>query len=122
MRKEGTIGKIGGLLMVASTYLFLYVPIIVMLAFSFNTEAFPAPWKGFTLKWYHELFHSTYLWQAFSNSLIVALSATLISVLGGVFLIFYAAQGGRIGKFLFLFYGNLVVPETVLAVGLLGFF
>ncbi len=40
----------------------------------------------------------------------------------GVFLLFYAAQGGRIGKFLNLFYGNLVIPETVLAVGLLGFF
>ena len=40
----------------------------------------------------------------------------------GIFLIFYAAQGGRIGKFLNLFYGNVIVPETVLAVSLLSFF
>ena len=40
----------------------------------------------------------------------------------GVFLIFYATQGGRIGRFLNLFYGNLVIPEIVLAVALLGFF
>ena len=40
----------------------------------------------------------------------------------GVLLIFYAAQGGRIGKFLVLLLRKLVIPETVLAVGLLGFF
>ncbi|MBS0620941.1 MAG: ABC transporter permease [Verrucomicrobia bacterium] len=115
-------GKIGSLIFVAATYLFLYVPIIVLLVFSFNTEGFPSPWTEFTWKWYQELFHATHLWDAFSNSLIVAISSTLISLTMGVFLIFYAAQGGRIGRFLTLFYANLVIPETVLAVSLLGFF
>ena len=118
----GKTAKIGGLILVASTYLFLYIPIVVLLVFSFNTEAFPSPWKGFTWKWYQELFQSVHLWSAFCNSLIVAFCATLISVAIGVFLIFYAAQGGRVGKFLGLFYGNLVIPETVLAVCLLSFF
>lgn len=108
--------------MVIGTYTFLYVPIIVLLVFSFNTEGFPSPWKSFTWKWYQELFQATYLWQSFLNSLIVAISSTALSLSMGVFLIFYAALGGRIGKFLNLFYGNLVIPETVLAVGLLGFF
>lgn len=117
------IGKTTALFTVAATYLFLYVPIIVLLVFSFNSEPFPSPWKGFTLRWYHELFfQSTHLWEAFLNSLIVAVFSTLISLLIGVFLIFYAAQGGRVGKFLLFFYGNLVIPETVLAVSLLGFF
>ncbi len=107
---------------VTCTYLFLYVPLIVLLVFSFNIEAFPSPWKGFTLKWYHELLLSSHLWASFLNSLIVAVCSTGISLTMGVFLIFYAAQGGRIGNFLSLFYGNLVIPETVLAVGLLGFF
>lgn len=120
--KSETLGRIGNLILVAATYLFLYVPLIVLLVFSFNTDAFPSPWKGFTWKWYVELFHTTQLWDAFYNSLIVATSSTLISLTMGVFLIFYAAQGGRIGKFLNLFYGNVVVPETVLAVGLLSFF
>ncbi len=114
--------RIGSLVIVASTYLFLYVPIIVLLVFSFNTEGFPSPWKGFTLQWYHELFQSVHLWKAFSNSLIIAFFSTMISLAIGVLLIFYAAQGGRVGKYLVLFYGNLVIPETVLAVSLLGFF
>lgn len=122
MNKKNNIASTGALALVAATYLFLYVPIIVLLVFSFNTEAFPSPWKGFTLKWYHELFHSIYLWNAFCNSLIVAVFSTLISLASGVFLIFYASQGGRIGKFLGLFYGNVVIPETVLAVSLLSFF
>ncbi len=116
------MGRIWKLLIVASTYLFLYVPIIVLLVFSFNTEGFPSPWKGFTWHWYGELLHSTHLWQAFLNSLIVAICATSLSLIIGVLLIFYAAQGGRTGKFLSLFYGNLVIPETVLAVALLSFF
>lgn len=108
--------------LVSLVYLFLYVPIIVLFVFSFNTERFPSPWTGFTFKWYKELFHSVYLWESFLNSLIVAFFATLISLLAGVFLVFYAAQGGRVGKYMTLFYGNLIIPETVLAVSLLGFF
>jgi spermidine/putrescine transport system permease protein len=114
--------RIFSLIGVGATYLFLYVPIFVLLVFSFNSEGFPAPWKSFTLKWYGELFHSIYLWEAFGNSLVVAVFSTGISLIIGVLLIFYAAQGGRVGKFLGLFYGNLVIPETVLAVALLSFF
>jgi spermidine/putrescine transport system permease protein len=108
--------------MVASTYLFLYVPILVLFIFSFNIERFPAPWTQFTLKWYHDLFQDIYLWKAFGNSLIIASSATAISLAAGVGLIFYAAQGGKVGRALGMFYGNLIIPETVLAVSLLSFF
>jgi spermidine/putrescine transport system permease protein len=120
--RSRVFGKLSHCIIVASTYLFLYVPLIVLLVFSFNVEAFPSPWKGFTWKWYIELFQTTALWESFRNSLIVATCSTLISITMGVFLIFYAAQGGRIGKFLNLFYGNVIVPETVLAVSLLSFF
>jgi len=122
MDKHGPIRKTAHLYLIAMTYLFLYVPIIVLLVFSFNSERFPSPWTSFTFKWYQQLFQSTYLWKAFGNSLIVAFSATLISLFAGIGLIFYAAQGGRIGGFLNLFYGNLIIPETVLAVSLLTFF
>ena len=116
------LGRSGHGLLIALTYLFLWVPIIVLFVFSFNTEGFPSPWKGFTWHWYKELIHSVYLWKAFSNSLIVALSSTLISVLMSIFLIFFATQGGKVGRYLSLFYGSIIIPETVLAVSLLGFF
>jgi len=122
LHKSGKFSSIGTIVIVTAIYLFLYVPLAVLLVFSFNTEGFPSPWEGFTLKWYRELFQATHLWASFLNSFVVAVSSTAISLTMGIFLIFYAAQGGRIGRFLVLFYGNLVIPETVLAVGLLGFF
>ncbi len=114
--------KILQLLLVAGVYLFLYVPILVLLLFSFNSSSFPSPWSGFTWHWYEELFVAHHLWQAFCNSLLIALLATSASVSLGILLIFYTALGGRIQKCLSLFYGNLIIPETVLAVSLLGFF
>lgn len=122
MLKSGRFSRFAILSAVAATYLFLYIPLIVLLVFSFNTEGFPSPWKEFTLKWYKELFYATHLWASFLNSLIVAICSTGISLTMGILLLFYAAQGGRIGNFLNLFYGNLVIPETVLAVSLLGLF
>lgn len=115
-------GRVGHLILIALAYLFLWVPIVVLLVFSFNTEGFPAPWTGFTLKWYRELIDSIYLWKAFANSLIVASCSTIISVAMGTFLVFYAAQGGKIGRYFGIFYGTIVIPETVLAVSLLSFF
>lgn len=122
MLKRSKFAKVSNLILISFIYLFLWVPILVLLLFSFNTEGFPSPWTGFTWKWYHELVNSIYLWKAFGNSLIVACFSTMISVVMGIFLIFYATQGGRIGKYLAIFYGNIVIPETVLAVSLLGFF
>ncbi len=117
-----SLRSISSLLIVGFTYLFLYVPIVILVVFSFNIERFPAPWSGFTMEWYRELFREKYLWHAFGNSLIVASSSTLISLGAGIGLVFYAAQGGRVGKSLNMFYGNLIIPETVLAVSLLSFF
>jgi spermidine/putrescine transport system permease protein len=105
-----------------STYLFLYLPIVILLVFSFNAERFPAPWKEFSWRWYEELFRSSHLWHSFFNSFLVAVLSTCISLTLGIFLVFYVAQGGKIKRFLSLYYGNLVIPETVLAVALLGFF
>jgi len=103
------------------TYLFLYVPIIVLVIFSFNSGPFPAPWVGFTTKWYQELFHSAAVWSAFSNSLIIALSATFLSVFMSLCLIYYESTTASIGGWIYLFYGTVLIPEVVLAIGLLTF-
>ncbi|MGR3973414.1 MAG: ABC transporter permease [Candidatus Rhabdochlamydia sp.] len=122
MARTASLGKLGHLILIMLTYLFLWVPLIVLLVFSFNSEGFPSPWTSFTLKWYQELIHSVYLWKAFGNSLIIALSSTLISLVMGVGLIFFVSQGGKVERYLPLFYGSMIIPETVLGVSLLGFF
>lgn len=108
-------------LLVAIMYLFLYVPILVLIAFSFNDAAFPYVWKGFTFNWYIELWDSTEVWDAVYNSICIALLTVFFSLSMGVSLVFYARRSLML-KSLILFYGTLAAPEIVLAVGLLSFF
>ncbi len=106
---------------VAVLYLFLYIPIFVLIFFSFNDNAFTHNWLGFTTHWYHDLFISTEVWYALKNSLLVAVSCVFLSLtLGSVFIFF----GSRliVKRLLVLFYGSLAMPEIVLAVGLLSLF
>lgn len=101
-------------------YIFLYLPIIVLTFYSFNAGEFPSAWKGFSLVWYKELFHSTEIWLAFKTSAIVSVCAALLSCSLATTLIY----GVRKSKFKIesLFYANILVPDIVLAVGLLGLF
>ena len=100
--------------------LFLYLPILVLILFSFNDSNFPYEWKGFTLRWYAELFSSVEVWDALKNSLIVALSSVVLSLVMGVSAVLYARK--RLARRFVLFYGTLAIPEIVVAVGLLSFF
>jgi spermidine/putrescine transport system permease protein len=106
---------------VATFYLFLYVPIFVLVVFSFNNNAFTYNWLGFTTHWYTDLFDSQEVWQALTNSLLIAGASVFLSLTLGSTLIFF---GSRIvvQRLLLLFYGSLAMPEIVLAVGLLSLF
>lgn len=106
---------------VFSVFAFIYLPIVVLIVFSCNKIAFPYRWAGFSLEWYQELLHSTEIWHAVKNSLIVAISAVFLSLTMGVTFIFYIAKS-KYEKLIPFFYGNLVFPEIILAVSLLALF
>jgi spermidine/putrescine transport system permease protein len=64
-------------------FVFLYLPLGVMVVYSFNASRFSMAWKGFTLDWYVRLFSNAALMQAALNSLLIAaLAATCSSILG----------------------------------------
>ena len=64
-------------------YVFLYAPILVLVALSFNKAKYMHSWTGFTLKWYASLFGNSDLINAAVHSLMVAsLSATIATVMG----------------------------------------
>lgn len=107
-------------LFVTLFFLFLYVPIIVLILYSFNASTMPYEWKGFTTMWYKQLFASKEAWQALSNSLIVSTASVFLSVTMAVLVVYNGFE--KFNRFFVMFYGTLVVPEIVLAVGLLGFF
>lgn len=106
---------------VSIIYLFLYIPIILLVAFSFNKEALSYQWSGFTLEWYSLLFHQTPVWHALRNSIIVASCSVVLSLTIGSVYVFFSRQTVY-RKMLPLFYANVGLPEIVLAVGLMSLF
>ena len=110
-----------------ATMLFFYVPIILLVVNSFNANRQGTYWRGFTLRWYVELFTSHRggeIWLALSNTLLVAAVATVISTVIGTFAAFDLHKyHTRLQKYhYFLIYTPLVVPEILIGISLLIFF
>ena len=64
-------------------FIFLYVPIFLLVGYSFNNSRLNILWEGFTLKWYSQLWLNAPLIQALKNSLIVAVFTCVFSVVLG---------------------------------------
>lgn len=104
-----------------STYLFLYIPIFILVLFSFNGGATPYHWGGFSTQWYTALFHSSEIWLALKNTLIIAFTSVLLSLVMAVLYVYWGVSS-VLRKMLGLFYAGVALPEIVMAVGLLSFF
>lgn len=105
---------------VAFFCIFLYLPVIILMIYSFNQGGFPAQWQGLSLCWYYDLFASVDIWRAFQNSIIVALSAAFLSVTFGLMLVYGAKRFKT--DISYFFYSNILVPDIVIAVGMLSLF
>jgi spermidine/putrescine transport system permease protein len=64
-------------------YSFLYLPIAVLVLFSFSASRYASIWGGFSLEWYAKLFHNPDIAQALLNSLVIAAATTLIATVLG---------------------------------------
>ena len=64
-------------------FLFLYAPIVVLIVFSFNQSKSRSVWKGFSLRWYENLFHDHIILEALWTSIEVAVLAAIISTIIG---------------------------------------
>lgn len=104
-------------------YLFLYVPIAVLVIFSFTRDEFGVRWTGFTLDWYVRLFNNDRLMGAAWNTLYVAFVSTIVSTILGTLLALALERyrfRGRTATDAVL-YLPIVIPEIVMAVALLAF-
>jgi spermidine/putrescine transport system permease protein len=108
-------------LVVGLAYLFLYLPIFVLVLFSFNDASFSLNWSGFSFRWYIKLIHSPEILDALEVSLIVALVTTFLSVVIGTCFV-VASKWSRANFLSNLFYTNILLPEIVLAIGILSIF
>ncbi len=120
--KKKRAGRILSVLYAAAVYAFIYIPIGVMFAFSFNNQSSNTHWVGFTGKYYLQLFRDWELMQVFGTTLLLAFSsaalALVIGTLGAVALCRYQFRGKGVIRYAVLI--PLVVPEVVIAVALIS--
>ena len=113
------------LVVTVAVLLFFYLPIIILVANSFNASRFGTGWQGFSLNWYVRLAHEPEIWRAARNSLIIALTATAISLLLGTLaaLALHRFAQSRLQRLHFtIVYAPLVMPEILMGISLLMFF
>ncbi|NJK99065.1 MAG: ABC transporter permease [Spirulinaceae cyanobacterium SM2_1_0] len=113
--------------------LFLYLPIFILVLYSFNTSRVNAVWRGFTWDWYRNLFADVVVrdgganilvWEALQNSLVVGTISTLIATVMGT------AIGLAMERFRFrgrsgleaLLFLPIVIPDITMGISLLVFF
>jgi len=102
-------------------YAFLYLPLVIVVVYSFNDSRLNAEWVGFTLDWYRKLMGNEEMLKAAVNSLIIAFSAAgLATVLGTMAGIAMHRYQSRVLPFLTL--TPVAMPEILLGVSLLIFF
>ena len=111
-------------LYLALVMLITYLPILVVVVFSFNDSKLTVGWKGFTLRWYKELFRDAALMEALGNSLVLGLLsilfAAVIGTLGaiGMTRVHFKSKG----MMEYLYTIPIIVPEIILAMAFMAFF
>lgn len=106
-------------------YAFLYVPIALLIVYSFNASRLVTVWAGFSPRWYGELIHNAQILDAAWLSLrIAAATATVATILGTLAALALARAGRFIGRsaLVGLLAGPLVMPEVILGLALLLLF
>ena len=77
--------KISRIFFLAAIFVFTYLPIAVLIIFSFNEGRSTGVWEGFSLKWYKELFADERIIRSVITTVIVAFSSAIISTVFGTF-------------------------------------
>jgi spermidine/putrescine transport system permease protein len=123
-RQAQSIARLGLPLISLSVFAFLYLPIVVLVIFSFNSGTRLGAWEGFSLRWYERVFTSREWIGSLQVTLWIAIFSTLISVVLGTL------AGLALERFRFrgrnaydgMLYLPVIIPDIVMALSLLLFF
>ena len=112
------------LIITAAILVFFYLPILVLVVNSFNSSRFGSSWEGWSLVWYSRLLVHREIWHALTNSLIIAVSSSVISVLlGTTAAVALHRYSTRLQKAHYmLIYTPLLMPEILMGISMLLFF
>ncbi|MGW0808876.1 ABC transporter permease [Nonomuraea sp. NPDC002799] len=105
-----------------ATYVFLYLPILVLVVMSFNSGESAYTYEGFSLKWYGELAGDEKVLDGLVNTLIVATGSTVIATVLGTMLAVGLARHTKSKTLDAVALMPAVLPDLVLAIGMLVFY
>jgi spermidine/putrescine transport system permease protein len=104
-----------------AAYAFLYVPLVIVVVYSFNDSRLNAEWVGFTLDWYRRLLADDAMLGAAANSLLIAVTASAVSTVLGT-MAGFAMYRYRLRLLPLLVLTPIAIPEILMGVSLLIFF
>ena len=104
-----------------TVYAFLYLPLLIVVIYSFNDSRLNAEWVGFTWHWYDVLLHDEDMLAAAGNSLFIALTSSLMTTILGT-MAGIAMHRYRMKALIFMVMTPVAMPEILLGVSLLLFF
>ena len=104
--------------------LFLYLPIVVLIVFSFNKSKYGGIWTGFTLDWYKQLFKDKSIISSLYNTFFVAAVSSIISTIIGTLasLGIQSMRSNYKKAMMNLSYISMINPDIVIGVSLISFF
>jgi spermidine/putrescine transport system permease protein len=105
-----------------TAYAFLYIPIAVLVVMSFNASKIPFIWAGFSTQWYASLVNNAAIREGFINTMIVAVGATILATILGTMLAIAVTRYFRSTVIEAFSLAPAIIPDLVLAIGLLVFF
>lgn len=105
-------------------FVFLYLPIVILIIYSFNENRFVSIWTGFSLKWYGEVFRDDAVRNAFRISMWLAIWSTAISTVLGTLTAIAMERFKFWGKATYdaILYLPIIIPDIVMALSTLLFF
>ncbi len=106
-------------------FTFLYLPMLILIVFSFNASNLVTVWAGFSTKWYVALYHNQPYWTGAWVTLRVAFASSILAVVFGTMAAFAAVRYRRFrGRALFMGmnFAPLIMPEVISALSLLLLF
>ncbi len=105
-----------------AVYVFLYIPIAVLMALSLNRAGLPTVWTGFSFEWYGKLMSNPKILASAWNSVAVATISTGIATVIGTMLALGVSRARPSATRDALLFAPMIIPDIVLAIALLSFF
>lgn len=123
--KKDTQSLLARVIILSLTLIFLYLPIMTLVVYSFNASKMVTVWTEFSLKWYNALFHNSAIITAVGISLLLAFLSAISSVIIGTLAAFVMVRIRKFtgeSAFLLFMTAPMILPEVISGLALLLLF